>query len=155
MQLIRQWSMVLCVAAIGTSLLQSVLPEKGAYSVIKLVLGLYILITLLSPVQNFSASDLKLNFEPVDVEILQSDITGAVLNQAQSELEKQLVQAFAESQIPVRQISVSLQVDAEGIVAAESVTVVSAADGNIIRTTVENTLGCEVDLTILSPDGMD
>ena len=59
MELIRRWVLVLCVSAVLASVLQSVLPEKGSFSVIKLVLSLYILITLISPVREFSAADLS------------------------------------------------------------------------------------------------
>ncbi len=63
MELIRKWVLVLCVSAVLASVLQSVLPEKGSFSVIKLVLSLYILITLISPVREFSAADLSLPLE--------------------------------------------------------------------------------------------
>ena len=63
MELIRRWVLVLCVSAVLASVLQSVLPEKGSFSVIKLVLSLYILITLISPVREFSAADLSLPLE--------------------------------------------------------------------------------------------
>ena len=153
MQAIRQWALVLCVAAIGTSVLQSVLPEKGSYSVIKLVLGLYILITLLSPLREFSAADLQLDFSISETEIPTADVTAAVLDEAETALENQLSAALAAENLPASEIMVDLVLNEEGQAEVDSVVVASTADENQIKMTVESGLGCETEVTVLPPDG--
>ena len=152
MQLLRQWTMVLCVAAITTSILQSVLPEKGSYAVIKLVLGLYILVTLLSPVKEFSAAELQLDFTVNSPRIIEPDVTGAVLQQAQITLEEQLNEALSAAGTPAEQITVLLQLDEEGAVTVQSVAVISKADEASVRKTVEIALGCETNIIVSSPE---
>ena len=152
MQLLRQWTMVLCVAAITTSILQSVLPEKGSYAVIKLVLGLYILLTLLSPVKEFSAAELQLDFTVSSPQIIEPDVTGAVLQQAQITLEEQLNEALSAAGPPAEQITVLLQLDEEEAVTVQSVAVISKADEASVRKTVEIALGCETNIIVSSPE---
>lgn len=51
MELLRQWALRVCVSCILAGTLELLLPAKGSARVIKTVLALYILVSVLAPVQ--------------------------------------------------------------------------------------------------------
>lgn len=51
MELLRQWAMRVCVSCVLAGALGQALPAKGSAKVIKTVLALYILVSVLAPVQ--------------------------------------------------------------------------------------------------------
>ena len=51
---LKEWAMVFCTVSIIVGLLQMILPQKEQSSGIKLVMALYIVITILQPVREIS-----------------------------------------------------------------------------------------------------
>lgn len=154
MELIRRWVLVLCVSAVLASVLQSVLPEKGSFSVIKLVLSLYILITLISPVREFSAADLSLPLEQAQTAYVQADLTESILGQAEQKLEATVRRGLQTAGLDPGAVSVQLALDENGEAALAGVTVACDGDGEMIREAVDGALGCEAPLTLLPRNGM-
>ena len=52
MELLRQWAMRVCVSCVLAGALGQLLPAKGSARVIKTVVALYILVSVLAPVQH-------------------------------------------------------------------------------------------------------
>lgn len=155
MELIRKWVLVLCVSAVLVSVLQSVLPEKGSFSVIKLVLSLYILITLISPVREFSAADLSLSLEQPQPAYVQADLTESILGQAGRQLEATVTRGLEAAGFEPGEVSVELALNESGEAVLASVTVVCNGDAETIRETVDSALGCEAPLVLSARDGME
>ena len=153
MELLRRWALVLCVCAVLASVLQSVLPQKGACSVIKLVLALSILVTLISPLQQFSAVEFSFA-PPAAVQPAAADLTGTVLKRAGDSLGKTLTAAFAGAGLNVSGVEVALVPDAEQGAAVRRVTVHSQDDAQKLRACAQQALGCEAPLTVVREDGM-
>ena len=114
MELIRQWALTLCICATMTSILQGVLPEKGAFSGIKLVLTLYILITLLSPLKSFSISQIDLRVDTPEVAVLQQDTEQVILNRAQNQLSEKVKKALESEGVEAISVDLTLKLQQDG-----------------------------------------
>lgn len=93
MEWIKAWTLSICMACIVAGILQQIAPARARFSVIKLVLTLYILVSAFAPLQalrheglDFAAPRLHLEAETVDT---------AALVAAQAE--ESLTQALAEA----------------------------------------------------------
>ncbi len=157
MDWIRQWALTLCIGAIMTSILQGILPEKGAFSGIKLVLTLYILITLLSPLKSFSAAQIELQLDAQPVELPQQNTEQVILGRAQDQLEAVLQEALSAEGIAAESVDLTLTLQQEGGVTADAVEVrvTGEQDSEKIEQTVADALGCSVPVTVTAADGMD
>ena len=157
MDWIRQWALTFCIGAIMTSILQGILPEKGTFSGIKLVLTLYILITLLSPLKSFSVSQVDLRLDMQEIELPQQDTQQAILERAQSQLEAVLQKALKDAGISAESVKLTLTLQQDGGVTADAVEVkvMGEQDGEKIEQTVAEALGCSTQVTVTAADGMD
>lgn len=158
MELIRQWAPTFCISAIMTSILKGVLPEKGAFSGIKLVLTLYILITLLSPLKSFSISQIDLQIETQPVILSQQNTDQAILNQAQERLEEIVLQALEREGISVTAVQLTLMLQQDNNVKVDTVRVTLAQgqqDIPKIEQVISDVLGCSVQVDIVTGNGMD
>lgn len=59
MELLRQWAMRVCISCVLAGALGQLLPAKGSARVIKTVVALYILVSVLAPVQRADWSALR------------------------------------------------------------------------------------------------
>jgi len=153
MEALRHWALVLCISAVLASALQSALPEKGTFSVIKLVLSLYILVTLVSPLRQFGIGDLELSLPQVQETAAAADLSAEVLAQAASSLERTLGSALAADGLRAEKVAVTLALDEKNNAVLTAVTVTSEEDGSRIRSSVERALSCSVPLTVVRQNG--
>ena len=158
MELIRQWALTLCICAIITSILQGILPEKGAFSGIKLVLTLYILITLLSPLKSFSISQIDLRVDTPEVAVLQQDTEQVILNRAQNQLSEKVKKALESEGVEAISVDLTLKLQQDGGVVVDAVEILVAQktqDSEKVRRTVTETLGCDVEVDVSAAEETD
>ncbi|MDD3429852.1 MAG: stage III sporulation protein AF, partial [Oscillospiraceae bacterium] len=115
MTAIKHWALIVCTGCIAISVIQSLLPRKNTFSVIKLMLTLYILVIVISPIQNISslsadhfsfdlATDYSVDYDTGQTQAL-------ILNQTAENLSKTLKDALAEKGYENLTIQLQLEQD--------------------------------------------
>lgn len=100
MEGLRHWALLLCVAAVLGGILQMLLPEKEQSTGIKLILGLYIVVTALTPAADidwdlFAAQ----SWQTSETASAATDYSEWVVQYSQDALQRQL-QAQLDQQAP-------------------------------------------------------
>ena len=114
MEGLRHWALLLCVAAVLGGIVQMLLPEKEQSTGIKLILGLYIVVTALTPVADIDWDLLTAqSWQTLETTSASSDYSGWVVQYSQDALQRQL-QAQLDQQAPGSVVQqVSLDYDAQ------------------------------------------
>lgn len=149
LETIKAWTLSVCMACIIAGLLTQFTPAKSKFSVIKLVLTLYILITAFTPLQMLRYPDTRF-FIPVLAPVETAVDTDAMIAaQTQKNLERTVERACTQARCPVLSNTVSLtQNDIDFTV--NRVTIVAAQDSQteLIRKTVQQALGVNVPVVV-------
>lgn len=153
MEGLKSWVLALCISAVAASLLQGLLPEKKAFSGIKLVVSLYILVTLLSPIKAFSAAQLRAAWELPAAPLTAGDADGAILRQAEGRLEELLADRFVGQGLQVEKVEVRLALDEGRSAVLEGVRVWSEEPPGLLQAVAEEFFGLDVGLTVEKTDG--
>lgn len=112
MEQLKQAALVVCVASILAGILQQILPKKEQSAGIKLVVGLYILLTLLRPAAQLDWSRLLVVSRQQLPEAQAVDVEGAVAAGAEAQLRRQLQQALDSQAAGSRVAELKLDYDA-------------------------------------------
>lgn len=100
MEGLRHWALLLCVAAILGGILQMLLPEKEQSTGIKLILGLYIVVTALTPAADIDWDLLTTqSWQTSETTGAAADYSGWIVQYSQDALQCQL-QAQLDQQAP-------------------------------------------------------
>lgn len=147
MEQLRAWTLSFCFACIVAGLLGQFSIERKRFSVIKLVLALYILTAALVPLRSGEGVQ-----PPRIVEAAQTvaapDTGALVLAQAEQQLAGTIGQALAQAGIEHRAVSVRLTQGSE-TVEVERVCVTAAPEQeNAVRQTVRNVIGADVPVVL-------
>ena len=98
MENIKSWAMIFCSVSVLLGILQMVLPEKEQSTGIKLVMGLYIVVTILQPAVSLEWNALLSDRQPVAA----ADTTALVEQKAGQQLAQQLQQKLEQAQLSVK-----------------------------------------------------
>lgn len=120
MEQLKQAALVVCTASILAGILQQMLPKKEQSAGIKLVVGLYILLTLLRPAAQLDWSGLLVLSRQQLPQTQAVDVEGAVAAGAKAQLSQQLQQAL-DSQAPGSRVA-DLELDYDADTGAAAVT---------------------------------
>lgn len=114
MEGLRHWALLLCVAAILGGILQMLLPEKEQSTGIKLILGLYIVVTALTPAADIDWDLLTTqSWQTSETTGAAADYSGWIVQYSQDALQRQL-QAQLDQQAPGSVVQeISLDYDAQ------------------------------------------
>ena len=111
MELLRQWAMRVCVSCVLAGALGQALPAKGSAKVIKTVLALYILVSVLAPVQHTDWAALRRQLAQLPQTPASGGITdtGSLVSQTalealSSHLTSQLAQEGIEAEVTVNAV---------------------------------------------------
>lgn len=115
MEGLRHWALLLCVAAVLGGIVQMLLPEKEQSTGIKLVLGLYIVVTALTPAADIHWDLLTApSWQALDTGSSPVDYSEWVVQHTQDTLQRQL-QAKLNQQAPGAAVQqISLEYDTKG-----------------------------------------
>lgn len=113
MEQLKQAALVVCVASILAGILQQMLPKKEQSAGIKLVVGLYILLTLLRPAAQLDWSQLLVVSRQQLPQTQAVDVEGAVAAGAEAQLRRQLQQALDSQAAGSRVVDLELDYDAD------------------------------------------
>lgn len=100
MEDIKSWAMIFCSVSVLLGILQMVLPEKEQSTGIKLVMGLYIVVTILQPAVSLDWNALLSDQQPVVSAA--ADTTALVEQKAGQQLAQQLQQKLEQAQLSVK-----------------------------------------------------
>lgn len=126
MEALRQWTMTVCMACIVAGILQQLSSGKSQFSVIKLVLTLYILITAFAPLQAAKYPETRMT-TPVLADAAPIDTEALILESAQKNLAETVTAACMAGGCPAQDATVQL-VQENGMVTVTGVTL-TLADG--------------------------
>lgn len=146
MDALRGWTLSVCLACVAAGIVQHLTAAKSKEPVIKLVLSLYILITALAPLKQWSVStadflpqDALAATAPIDTQSLAVIGAGEALSQT-------LDEAFTREGL-ICQVEMELFA-ADGQVQVQRVTVTGEVDENTARGIVRQELGAEVPVSV-------
>lgn len=147
MEQLRTWTLSFCFACIVAGLLGQFSSERKRFSVIKLVLALYILTAALSPLQ--SGNEMRLPQLPQAAQPAAAPDTGAlVMEAAEARLAKTIGQALTQAGIAHRGVSVRLVQESESV-EVERVTVTAPpGQEDAVRQTVIRAIGADVPVVL-------
>ncbi len=128
MQSVREWALAVCFACIALGILQQFVNIKGNFSVIKLVMTLYILITAFAPI-NFNddiSIDLNNYYNEENIEMNSQEL---VLNTTKINLQQKILQELQANNVIVNGVSVNL--NTEDYLSISSVTIYVSSQTDI------------------------
>lgn len=149
MEIIKAWALSVCMACIVAGMLHQFTQTKSKYSVIKLVLTLYILITAFTPLQMLRYPDTR--FEIPVLLPIQDEIDTQTLLAAQTQkiLERTIVKACDAAQCPISSATVSIVQTASDITINQvTVQMPQAGTQAIACKTVQQALGTPVPVIV-------
>ena len=140
MEQIRAWVLAVCFACIAAGILGQLSSSRTRFSVIKLILTLYILITAFAPLQ--SLGDGHVTFDiPEAPQTVQAPDTEAMEDTVRS--------ALAENGIAYTEVDVALDADSETVEVADvTVIVPGGTDVSGVEDVVAKALGTHVPVTV-------
>ena len=122
---IQQWVRMICVLCVLYCLLESILPEKEPFPVIKLACVLYILIALISPSKDFSFDEINFEIDTQPVATVnQAQYQDIVLSQTQTNLQNQLFSYLETTGYKLKEISITLGLSDEDLAEVEEVYII-------------------------------
>lgn len=148
MEGLRHWALLLCVAAVLGGILQMLLPEKEQSTGIKLILGLYIVVTALTPAADIDWDLLTAqSWQTSQTATVPSDYSGWVVQYSQDALQRQL-QAQLDQQAPGSAVQqVFLDYDAQsGQCEVRQVLLDAQGQEDAARQAAKNLLGEQIEV---------
>ncbi|MBD5092828.1 MAG: hypothetical protein HDT26_00825 [Subdoligranulum sp.] len=147
MEQLRAWTLSFCFACIVAGLLGQFSSERKRFSVIKLVLALYILTAALSPLQ--SGDEMRLPQLPEAAQGAQTPDTGAlVMAQAGAQLSETVGQALTQAGIAHRAVDVRLVQEGESIEVERITVTAPPGQEEVIRQTIIRAIGADVPVVL-------
>lgn len=149
MESLRQWTMAVCMACIVAGILQQLSGGKSQFSVIKLVLTLYILITAFAPIQAIKYPETRMT-TPVLADAAPIDTEALILESTQKNLAETVAAACMAGGCPVEDVTVGLTQE-NGMVQVTGVTLILSdnADAQKAKQLAQTALGTQAPVTIV------
>ncbi len=157
MEELRHWALLLCVASVLGGIVQMLLPEKEQSTGIKLVLGLYIVVTALTPAANIRWDLLaEQPWQTMQAADTSADYSGWVVQYSQETLQRQL-QAQLEQQVPGTVVrDVLLEYDAQsGFCEVRQVALETQGQREAAQLAVKKLLGEHINVEFMQGDEKD
>ncbi len=154
MSAINQWVLLICTLCVLYSILESILPEKQPFNVIKFVCVIYIIISIISPSQTISLDNLS--FEIVqEQEIMDTNIdnTQVIIKNAENIVNKELMGILNSNEIYPVKLDVKLGLFKNDVV-VDNVTIhiEKGADISVLQKTVQNYFNHNVRMVVKEVD---
>ena len=147
MEQIRAWVLAVCFACIAAGILGQLSSSRTRFSVIKLILTLYILITAFAPLQSLGDGHVTFDIPEAPQTVQAPDTEAMVLNTVCTRLEDTVRSALAENGIAYTEVDVAL--DAETVEVADvTVIVPGGTDVSGVEDVVTKALGTHVPVTV-------
>ena len=142
MEQIRAWVLAVCFACIAAGILGQLSSSRTRFSVIKLILTLYILITAFAPLQSLGDGHVTFDIPEAPQTVQAPDTEAMVLNTVCTRLEDTVRSALAEN-------GIALDADSETVEVAD-VTVIVPGDTDVsgVEDVVTKALGTHVPVTV-------
>ena len=139
MEQIRAWVLAVCFACIAAGILGQLSSSRTRFSVIKLILTLYILITAFAPLQSLGDGHVTFDIPEAPQTVQAPDTEAMVLNTVCTRLEDTVRSALAENGIAYTEVDVALDV---------TVIVPGGTDVSGVEDVVTKALGTHVPVTV-------
>lgn len=147
MEQLRAWTLSFCFACIVAGVLGQFSSERKRFSVIKLVLALYILTAALSPLQ--SGNGMRLPHLQRAAQTAATPDTGAlVVGTAETQLAKTIGQALTQAGITHGAVSVRLVQESESIEVEWVCVTAPPGQESAVRQTVIRVIGADVPVVL-------
>ena len=140
MEQIRAWVLAVCFACIAAGILGQLSSSRTRFSVIKLILTLYILITAFAPLQSLGDGHVTFDIPEAPQTVQAPDTEAMVLNTVCTRLEDTVRSALAENGIAYTEVDVALD--------AVTVIVPGGTDVSGVEDVVTKALGTHVPVTV-------
>ena len=147
MEQIRAWVLAVCFACIAAGILGQLSSSRTRFSVIKLILTLYILITAFAPLQSLGDGHVTFDIPEAPQTVQAPDTEAMVLNTVCTRLEDTVRSALAENGIAYTEVA--LDADSETVEVADvTVIVPGGTDVSGVEDVVTKALGTHVPVTV-------
>lgn len=153
MEQLRAWTLSFCFACIVAGLLGQFSSERKRFSVIKLVLALYIVTAALSPLQ--SGAEMRLPQLPQAAQAAQAAQTAAApdtaalaLQAAEAQLAKTVAQALTQAGIAHRNVRVRLVRQNESVEVEQICITAPPGQEDAVRQAVMRAVGADVPVVL-------
>ena len=144
MEQIRAWVLAVCFACIAAGILGQLSSSRTRFSVIKLILTLYILITAFAPLQSLGDGHVTFDIPEAPQTVQAPDTEAMVLNTVCTRLEDTV-----RSGIAYTEVDVALDADSETVEVADvTVIVPGGTDVSGVEDVVTKALGTHVPVTV-------
>lgn len=110
---LKSWAMLFCTISVILGILQMILPQKEQSMGIKLVMGLYILVTILKPTVSINWGQLLMEPKIAVQQTVPLDFDSLVQDQSQQQLQKLLQAEMEKAELAVIVQQVWLNYDSE------------------------------------------
>lgn len=110
---LKSWAMLFCTISVILGILQMILPQKEQSMGIKLVMGLYILVTILKPTVSINWGQLLMEPKIAIQQSVPMDFDSLVQTQSQQQLQKLLQTELDKTGFAVTVQQVWLEYDSE------------------------------------------
>lgn len=150
MDFIKQWALALCMACVAAGILQHFAVKTERFSVIKLVLTLYILVTAFTPLQALRYPETRYLPDlpasaPVEAGV---DTDALVLARAEQSLAGTLREACAAANAPLSEIRVALANTEAGVAVREvGFTPQDVSQSEAAQNAIRTVVGTQVAIT--------
>ncbi len=150
MDTLKDWAFSVCMACIVVGLLQQFSSSRTNFSVIKLVLTLYILITAFAPITHMQTIDIQLpDIDEENTYVTQIDTQGLIVSQTRQTLEEDIINYCNINDIEVKNVYVILDVEDEQInIVGVELVVLKDADEDRAQQAVIDVIGAKVPVQI-------
>ncbi len=151
MEVIKQWALTVCMACIALGILGQFVNVKTNFSVIKLVITLYILITAFAPLNITGDVNLDLQ-EYINEDEINLNSEEYVLDMAKNSLRQKILNEYAINDILVKDIDVKL--NSEDYLAIELVEIYTLPQTDVQKATeyAQSALEQQVQIKIISEE---
>ncbi len=151
MQNIREWALAVCMACIALGILQQFVNVKGNFSVIKLVMTLYILITAFAPLNLNQEMNINFDdyFEEQSYELTSQEL---VLNMAQLNLKQEILNVYTQNDVSVKDVKVYLENEDNISISSISIIAHGQTDTQKAVDLAKTALDTDVDIQIISEE---
>ncbi len=141
---LKEWAMVFCTVSIIVGLLQMILPQKEQSSGIKLVMALYIVITILQPVREISWQTLLTQPQQTVQSSPQLNVEYWIEQQTEEKLQEQLQQEFERQGVDVTVKEVMLDYQPDAATAQVTQVVLQGQSNESTQQTVQQMFGTQL-----------
>ncbi len=151
MEAVRQWALSVCMACICVGILQQFSQNRSNFSVIKLVLTLYILVTAFAPLNNFQLAEINLSIPAITQESEVIDTKQIIYNQTKFSVTNMIIDACAANNLHIKDVNVNMTLNNDNISIIDVELIVNEnTDVNKAIQVTKNTLNLDVPVKIIN-----